>query len=206
MRQLVTRFAQIFVLIFIVLLFFMYTRNSLLQAKEEEARNSGHVNIDDSIKDNIVLLDLEFGQVLIELYPQYAPKHVQRIKDLTSEGFYDGLAFHRVIENFMAQTGDPQSSGAGKSSKPDLIAEFNEVKHKRGIVSMARAMDLNSANSQFFIMLADAPHLDNQYTAFGKVISGMEYVDKIKKGNPNNNGLVENPTRIIHMTLLKNRK
>ncbi len=206
MRQLVTRFAQIFVLVFIVLLFFMYTRNSLLQAKEEEARNSSHVNVDDSIKDNIVLLDLEFGQVLIELYPQYAPKHVQRIKDLTSEGFYDGLAFHRVIENFMAQTGDPQGSGAGKSSKPDLMAEFNEVKHERGIVSMARAMDLNSANSQFFIMLADAPHLDNQYTAFGKVISGMEYVDKIKKGNPNNNGLVENPTRIIHMTLLKNRK
>ena len=148
---------------------------------------------------NIVLMDLPFGIVVIELYPQHAPNHVQRIKDLVHEKFYDGLAFHRVIENFMAQTGDPLGNGTGGSSKPNLKAEFNDLKHVRGVISMARSTNPDSANSQFFIMLGDAPHLDHQYTAFGRVITGMEFVDQIKKGDPNNNGTVEDPTKIIKM-------
>lgn len=148
---------------------------------------------------NIVIMEIKYGTVIIELYPNKAPNHVARIKQLTNQGFYNGLPFHRVIADFMVQTGDPNGDGTGGSSLPNLKAEFNDIKHVRGVVSMARAADPNSANSQFFIMLGDAPSLDGQYSAFGRVISGMEYVDKIKKGDPYNNGIVSDPDVIISM-------
>lgn len=143
------------------------------------------------------------GEVIIELYPDKAPKHVKRILELTKEKFYDGIVFHRVINGFMVQTGDPTGTGMGGSTKPDLPAEFNDIKHVRGVLSMARSMSPNSANSQFFIMLGDSPHLDGQYSAFGRVISGMEFVDKIKKGDSRNNGQVDNPDKILKMSILK---
>lgn len=151
-------------------------------------------------KENMLILELKDGSVKIELFPEIAPKHVSRIKELSKEGFYDGIVFHRVIPGFMAQTGDPTGTGRGGSGK-NLEAEFSDIKHERGILSMARAMDPNSADSQFFIMLEDSPHLDGQYTVFGKVISGMEYVDNIKKGNIANNGSVDNPDKIISLKL-----
>ncbi len=146
-------------------------------------------------------LELKTGTVTIELLPQLAPNHVQRIKELTSEGFYDGVSFHRVIAGFMAQTGDPTGTGTGRSSKSNLRAEFSQEPHLRGVCSMARSSDPNSANSQFFICLADAPWLDGQYTVWGRVIAGMEHVDAIKKGSSSNNGAVVDPDRIIRMTL-----
>lgn len=149
--------------------------------------------------ENIIVLQLADGNVIIQLYPEKAPEHVKRIKELAREGFYDGVVFHRVIDGFMAQTGDPSGTGMGKSKKPDLKAEFNDMQHQRGIVSMARATDPNSANSQFFIMLADAPSLDMKYSAFGKVLSGMEFVDKIRKGDNKDNGKVINPDKIVSM-------
>ena len=152
--------------------------------------------------ENIIVMELKDGTVEIELFPNKAPEHVKRIKELTREGFYNGVVFHRVIKNFMAQTGDPTGTGMGGSPKPDLKAEFNDIHHERGIVSMARSMNPNSANSQFFIVLATASHLDKQYTAFGKVISGMEFIDKIKKGSEDDNGQVTNPDKIISMKIL----
>jgi peptidylprolyl isomerase len=147
-----------------------------------------------------VIIQLKDGEVKIELYADKAPKHVERIKELANRGFYNGVVFHRVIDGFMAQTGDPTGTGMGGSELADLPAEFNDIKHVRGVVSMARSANPDSANSQFFIMFADAPHLDGQYTAFGKVVSGMEFVDKIKKGNPYS-GQVDNPDKIIKMTV-----
>jgi peptidylprolyl isomerase len=152
-------------------------------------------------KDNLLLLQLKDGVVKIELFPEIAPNHVARIKELTKNKFYDGIVFHRVIAGFMAQTGDPTGTGRGGSGK-NLQAEFSSVKHERGILSMARAMDPDSADSQFFIMLEDAPHLDGQYTVFGKVIEGMEFVDNIKKGSSANNGSVTNPDKIISLKLV----
>jgi cyclophilin family peptidyl-prolyl cis-trans isomerase len=149
--------------------------------------------------ENVIVLQLADGNVVIQLLPEKAPEHVKRIKELVREGFYDGVVFHRVIDGFMAQTGDPSGTGMGKSKKPDLKAEFNDVQHQKGIVSMARASDPNSANSQFFIMLADVPSLNGQYTVFGKVLSGMEAVDKIRKGDRNDNGKVINPDKIVSM-------
>ena len=127
--------------------------------------------------------------------------HVQRIEDLTREGFYDGVVFHRVIPGFMAQTGDPTGTGTGGSKKPNLKAEFSREPHVRGTCSMARSGSPNSANSQFFICLADASWLDGQYTVWGRVIEGMEHVDAIKKGNEDNNGSVIDPDKVIGMTL-----
>ena len=134
-------------------------------------------------KENTLYLDLDYGRVVIELDPTVAPKHVARIKELTRQGFYDGIKFHRVIPGFMAQTGDPTGTGMGGSGKK-LPAEFNKTPHVRGTVSMARAMDPNSADSQFFICFDDATFLDGQYTAFGHVTKGMEFVYMIKKGEP----------------------
>jgi peptidylprolyl isomerase len=148
-----------------------------------------------------VQLELKSGTVTIELLPQLAPNHVQRIKELGREGFYNGLPFHRVIPGFMAQTGDPTGTGSGKSSKPNLRAEFSSEPHVRGVCSMARSNDPNSANCQFFICLADAPWLDGQYSVWGRVIDGMEHVDAIKKGSSANNGAVLDPDRVIQMTL-----
>ncbi len=149
--------------------------------------------------ENTLYMDLSYGRVVIQLLPEVAPKTVARIKELARQGFYDGTPFHRVIPNFMAQGGDPTGKGTGGSGKR-LEAEFSSVKHVRGTVSMARSNDVNSADSQFFICFAPAPHLDGQYTAFGQVIEGMEFVDRIKKGDPSDNGLVSAPQdRIVKM-------
>ncbi|MFQ3307335.1 MAG: peptidylprolyl isomerase [Candidatus Midichloriaceae bacterium] len=157
-----------------------------------------------TVKENdLIELDLKYGKVIIELYSDKAPKHVQRIKEFCNEGFYNGLKFHRVIENFMVQTGDPRGNGTGASEKPNLKAEFNDIQHKRGVVSMARSSDPDSANSQFFIVLDDATYLDGEYTAFGKVVQGMEFIDMIKKGDSSNNGIVTNPDTIVKMSVLK---
>jgi cyclophilin family peptidyl-prolyl cis-trans isomerase len=143
-------------------------------------------------------LDLAFGRVVIQLRPDLAPNTVNQIKKLARAGFYDGVTFHRVIAGFMAQGGDPTGTGGGGSGHP-LRAEFSSEPFVRGVVAMARTSDPNSADSQFFIMLAAGPALDGKYTIFGKVASGMEYVDQIKKGDPNNNGKVTNPDKIIKM-------
>ena len=148
--------------------------------------------------ENTLYLDLKDGRVVIEMRPDLAPKHVKRIKELVRQGFYDGLVFHRVIDGFMAQTGDPTGTGAGGSGQK-LKAEFSKEPHMRGALSMARAQDVNSADSQFFICLAGANFLDGQYTYWGRVIAGMEFVDKIKKGDKNDNGAVSNPDKIIKM-------
>jgi|TARA_Y100001935_G_scaffold78370_2_gene65493 cyclophilin family peptidyl-prolyl cis-trans isomerase len=160
-------------------------------------------------KENIMILKLKDGDVKIELFKDVAPNHVERIKKLADDGNYDGVVFHRVIDGFMAQTGDVKfgntnnndfdlnRAGMGGSDLPDLKSEFNNLPHDRGTLSMARSADPNSANSQFFICFEPAPFLDRQYTVFGKVISGMEYVDKIKRGDSNNNGAVKDPDKII---------
>jgi peptidylprolyl isomerase len=147
--------------------------------------------------ENTIYLDAPAGRVVIELRPDVAPKHVARIKELTRSGFYDGVAFHRVISGFMAQTGDPRGDGTGGSGKK-LAAEFNAEKHVRGTCSMARAASPDSADSQFFICLASVPHLDRQYTVWGKVTSGMEHIDAVKKGAPGS-GHVDQPDRIVKM-------
>jgi len=134
--------------------------------------------------ENTLVIETSKGPVVIELRPDLAPKHVERIKTLAREGFYDGIAFHRVIDGFMAQTGCPQGRGTGSSELPNLPAEFNAEPHVRGVCSMARSSNPNSANSQFFICFDDARFLDKQYTAWGKVIEGMENVDKLAKGEP----------------------
>jgi peptidylprolyl isomerase len=146
--------------------------------------------------ENILYIDLEYGRVEIQLLNDIAPNHVARIKTLARQKFYDNIVFHRVITGFMAQTGDPTGTGMGGSKLPDLKAEFNSEPHNRGAVSMARAQDPNSANSQFFIVTDDSNFLDNQYTVWGRVIKGMEFVDKIKKGN-GPNGSVDNPDAMI---------
>ncbi|HUJ04192.1 MAG TPA: peptidylprolyl isomerase [Rhizomicrobium sp.] len=148
-----------------------------------------------------IVMDLKTGPVVIALRPDLAPNHVTRIKELAGRGFYDGIVFHRVIPGFMAQTGDPTGTGAGKSDLPNLPAEFTATPFKRGTLGMARSQDPNSANSQFFICLADSSFLDGQYTVFGEVIAGMDVVDKIKKGSKENDGAVTNPDRIIKMQL-----
>ncbi len=180
------KFSCLFVLFFSLL-------NSNLDAKEE-----------------IMILKLKYGNVTIELYPEKAPNHVKRFKDLADSGKYDNVVFHRVMEGFMAQTGDVkfgnttspdfnlQLAGTGGSDLPNLKAEFTDISHTRGILSAARSSDPNSANSQFFICFDSAPHLDRQYSAFGKVIKGMEFVDKIKKGEPNS-GAVSDPDKIISL-------
>ena len=148
------------------------------------------------IKDpeNTLVLETTQGKVVIEMRPDLAPKHVERIKMLARDNFYDGIVFHRVIDGFMAQTGCPHGTGTGGSDHPNLEAEFNSEPHVRGVCSMARAASPNSANSQFFICFDDATFLDNQYTAWGKVIEGMDNVDKIKRGEP-----VQNPDSITTM-------
>ena len=151
--------------------------------------------------ENMLYLDLKDGRVVIRMLPDVAPRHVARIKQLVREGFYNGLTFHRVIDGFMAQGGDPLGNGTGGSGKK-ILAEFTmKYSHKRGAVSMARAGDPNSADSQFFIVMADSTYLDGQYTIWGYVVQGMEYVDNIKKGDVINNGLVTEPDKIIRMSL-----
>ena len=160
-------------------------------------------------EENIMILKLKNGDVKIELFANEAPNHVKRIKELADSGKYDDVVFHRVIDGFMAQTGDVKfgnsnskdfdlkRAGMGGSDLPDLNQEFNSMPHERGTLSMARSSDPNSANSQFFICFKPAPFLDRQYTVFGKVIEGMEFVDEIKRGDENNNGAVTDPDKII---------
>ncbi|ACA18801.1 peptidyl-prolyl cis-trans isomerase cyclophilin type [Methylobacterium sp. 4-46] len=150
---------------------------------------------------NTVYLDTKDGRITIQLRPELAPKHAQQIKTLVRQGFYNGVPFHRVIDGFMAQTGDPTGTGTGKSKLPDLPAEFTPTPFKRGTVGMARSQDPNSANSQFFICFDEAPFLNNQYTVVGTVTAGMDVVDKIKKGAKSANGQVQNPDKIVRMTL-----
>jgi cyclophilin family peptidyl-prolyl cis-trans isomerase len=144
--------------------------------------------------ENTIIMETTKGRVVIELRPDLAPGHVERIKTLSRQGFYDGVPFHRVIEGFMAQTGDPTGTGTGGSDLPDLKAEFNAEPHVRGTCSMARTNQPHSANSQFFICFDDARFLDKQYTVWGKVTEGMDNVDKIKRGEP-----VRDPDRIVSM-------
>ena len=177
-------------LIKILILFFLLTNNIIAE-------------------ENIMILKLKDGDVKIELFEDVAPNHVKRIKELADNGKYDGVVFHRVIDGFMAQTGDVKfgnslnkeydlrRAGMGGSDLSDLKEEFNDLPHERGTLSMARSQDPNSANSQFFICFKAASFLDRQYTVFGKVVDGMEFVDKIKRGDENNNGSVSDPDKII---------
>lgn len=150
--------------------------------------------------ENTLYLYLKDGRVTIQMRPDLAPLHVARIKELVGEKFYDGLKFHRVIDGFMVQTGDPRGNGTGGSGKK-IPAEFTNEPHFRGAVSMARSSDPNSGDSQFFICLANARSLDHQYSVWGQVTEGMEFVDKIKKGDPNDNGSVSNPDVIVKMRM-----
>jgi cyclophilin family peptidyl-prolyl cis-trans isomerase len=164
--------------------------------------------------ENKMILKIEYGDVEIELFSDIAPNHVKRIKTLAKNKKYDGVVFHRVIDGFMVQTGDVKFGnsnsenydlslvGTGGSDLPNLKAEFNDIPHERGTLSMARSQDPDSGNSQFFICLATSPHLDRQYTAFGKVIKGMEFIDKIKKSD-GPNGSVSNPDKILSMSFTK---
>jgi peptidylprolyl isomerase len=154
--------------------------------------------------ENTLYMDLEYGRVVIRLRPDLAPAHVARIKELTREGFYDGTPFHRVIPGFMAQGGDPTGTGTGGSGSK-ITAEFSKEKHVRGTASMARAQDPNSADSQFFICFDAAPFLDGQYTIWGEVVEGMEFVDQIKKGN-GPNGKVAYPDKIVKMQVAADAK
>ena len=153
---------------------------------------------------DLILMELEDGVVVINTFPDKAPGHVYRIKLLIREGFYDGLAFFRVIKNFMAQTGDPTNTGTGGSKFGKMYAEINDLKHTRGMVSMARASDINSADSQFFIVTTDyAPHLDGEYTIWGQVIGGMELIDNLKSSTDDQNGMVNNPDKIVKVILMQ---
>jgi cyclophilin family peptidyl-prolyl cis-trans isomerase len=180
-----------------VLTLFLFSFSSNIQSKERST----------------MIMKLKSGEVKIELFDDLAPNHVKRIKTLADTGKYDGVAFHRVIDGFMAQTGDvkfgntkldfnAQMVGTGGSEFPDLKAEFNNIPHQRGVLSMARSQSPDSANSQFFICFDSHPHLDRNYSAFGRVVSGMEFVDKIKKGAPGT-GVVENPDIIISLRSAK---
>lgn len=169
------KFSQIFALITLIFTF-------MNQAQAQKNNNL----------ENTLYIDLKYGRVVIELLPQIAPLHVARIKELARQKFYDGIVFHRVIDGFMAQTGDPTGTGMGGSKLPDLKAEFSDEPHIRGAVSMARAQNPNSANSQFFIVTHDSRFLDSQYTVWGRVIKGMEFVDQIKKG-AGRDGKVQSP-------------
>ena len=170
-----------------------------LDMSKSRAKKIKHsYNVKDA--ENALLLKTKNGDVIIEMYEDVAPHHVARIKELVRQGYYNGLKFHRVIDGFMAQTGCPRGDGTGGSGKK-LKAEFNRRQHKRGTVSMARAMDPDSADSQFFICYADCPWLDGQYTIWGNVVSGMEYIDMLKKGS-GANGMVSEPDVIVSMEVI----
>ena len=181
--------------ILLILIFFFYSTNIFSE-------------------ENMMILKTKYGDVKIELFADIAPNHVKRIKTLAEQKKYDGVVFHRVIEGFMAQTGDVQfgnsnndnfdlgRAGTGGSDLPGLKAEFSDVPHERGTLSMARSSDPNSGNSQFFICFESAPHLDRQYTVFGKVVEGMEHIDKIKRGEKSS-GQVTDPDKIISFNILK---
>jgi peptidylprolyl isomerase len=167
----------------------------------------GLTNVAHAADENTVYLDTKDGRVTIDLRPDLAPQHVKQLKTLISQGFYNGLKFHRVMDGFMAQTGDPNGNGTGGSSLPNIPAEFSSSQFRRGTLGMARASDSNSANSQFFICLADAPFLNGQYTVIGLVSNGMDVVDKIKKAAPGApGGAVQNPDKIVKMQMAEKAK
>lgn len=167
---------------------------------------TGETNLDLASPDNILYLDLKDGRVVIQMRPDLAPKHVQRIKELVRKGHYDGLSFHRVIEGFMAQGGDPAGTGAGGTGVK-IPAEFSSHTFVRGVVGMARSRDENSADSQFYIMLGKGTWLNGKYTVWGEVIEGMEHVDAIKKGDKNMNGkMTGEPDKILHMQIKADAK
>ncbi len=155
--------------------------------------------------ENTLIMELKTGKVTIKLRPDIAPKHVERIKKLTREGFYNGVVFHRVIPGFMAQTGDPTGTGSGGSKNPDLKAEFTPTPFERGTLGAARTSNPDSANSQFFICFTHTPHLNGQYTVFGQVVEGMEHIDQVKKGAPGS-GTVTNPDKIVKLTVMADAK
>jgi peptidylprolyl isomerase len=168
----------------------------LMMAEDAEAQSS----TTGPTPENTLHLDLKDGRVVIELRPELAPKHVAQIKTLAARGFYDNTPFHRVIEGFMAQGGDPTGTGTGGSDLPNLPAEFStSARFVRGTCGMARSQNPNSANSQFFIMFQPSPALDGQYTIWGRVVSGMDAVDKIKRGDQARNGVVTGPDRVVRM-------
>jgi peptidylprolyl isomerase len=162
--------------------------STMNQASAEQSKASPEKKSD---LENTLYIDLKYGRVVIEMLPKVAPGHVERIKALARQKFYDGIVFHRVIDGFMAQTGDPTGTGMGGSKLPDLKAEFSDEPHIRGAVSMARASNPNSGNSQFFIVTQDSRFLDSQYTVWGRVTKGMEFVDKIKKGAGRDGKVIE---------------
>lgn len=178
------------------------TEQSEAEKAPEKDDQSAIASNDDAMSDmdDTLYLDLKDGRVTIKLRPDLAPKHVAQIKALTKKGFYDGIVFHRVIDGFMAQTGDPTGTGMGGSDLPDLPAEFSDEPFARGVVGMARSQNPNSANSQFFIMFEQGDFLNGQYTVFGEVVDGMEHVDKIKRGE-GQNGMVDGPDKIVKMQL-----
>lgn len=176
----------------------MSIRNLLAAASVAAAiAIGGHASASES---DTLVMELRTGDVVIEMRPDLAPNHVERIKELTRQGFYDGLTFHRVIDGFMAQTGDPKGDGTGGSGQ-NIKAEFSSTPFERGTVGMARAQSPDSADSQFFIMLEAATHLNGKYTVWGEVVEGMEHVDRIKKGAQALNGVVQNPDRIVRMSI-----
>lgn len=176
--------------------------NAKTKKLEMSASRAKKIKHSYQVKDaeNALLLKTKNGDVVIEMFEDEAPNHVARIKELVRQGFYNGLKFHRVIEGFMAQAGCPRGDGTGGSGKK-LKAEFNKIRHQRGIVSMARAMNPDSADSQFFICYADCPWLDGQYTVWGKVVSGMEHIDSLKKGS-GQSGMVDNPDEIVSIEVI----
>jgi peptidylprolyl isomerase len=181
----------------------MLRRRDVLAALTASLALSASPGLAASPDAHTVYIDTKDGRIVIELRPDLAPKHVKQIETLTRQGFYNGVPFHRVIAGFMAQTGDPTGTGTGHSDLPDIPAEFTKTPFKRGTLGMARANEPNSANSQFFICLADADFLDGKYTIFGEVVSGMDVVDKIKKGAEADNGQVEGPDKIVKMSMAK---
>lgn len=183
----------------IILFFLSLLYISISKALEYKEGIPNDIELND-----LLLIELKDGIVVIQMFPDKAPWHVYRIKLLTKEGFYNGLAFHRVIKGFMAQTGDPTGTGTGGSKFGKMYAEINDMKHTRGAVSMARASDINSADSQFFIVTGDYfPHLDGQYTIWGKVLIGMDLIDNLKSSDNEENGLVKDPDRIVKMILVQ---
>lgn len=183
----------------IILFFLSLLYISISKALEYKEGIPNDIELND-----LLLIELKDGIVVIQMFPDKASWHVYRIKLLTKEGFYNGLAFHRVIKGFMAQTGDPTGTGTGGSKFGKMYAEINDMKHTRGAVSMARASDINSADSQFFIVTGDYfPHLDGQYTIWGKVLIGMDLIDNLKSSDNEENGLVKDPDRIVKMILVQ---
>jgi peptidylprolyl isomerase len=181
------------------------TRRLVIAAASALAITGGSFAAQAADKDT-VYLDTKDGRVVIQLRPDLAPKHVAQIETLVKRGFYDGIVFHRVIDGFMAQTGDPTGTGGGKSDLPNIPAEFSKAHFGRGAVGMARSSSPDSANSQFFIVFGDSGFLDGQYTVVGDVVSGMDVVDKIKKGSKSDNGKVTNPDKIVKMRMASDAK